>query len=311
MEISFSIVKQGDTESITVIIDGEVYSANTKSHGNYRDIRRAALDGDESILDMFDIGQDIERRFQAVSERVAIHDGDIYFDGELADSSLAREIMRHYKAGADFQPLVNFLERLETNPSEHSRKQTWEWVKARNLTITPEGDFIAYKGVVRQPDDTYVSGWSGKAIVDGVEHNGQIPNNPGSVVEMPRGSVTFDPGLGCSSGLHAGTFEYAQGYHRGGLLTVQINPRDVVSVPNDGAGEKLRVSRYKVLDVTEVEYTAPVYGADYEDYDDEDDYWDSLADDELAWEQESDLSALDTTGPTPDDTTWPWYRFKF
>ena len=65
---------------------------------------------------------------------------------------------------------------------------------------------------------------------------------------MPRGEVQHDPESGCSTGLHVGTYAYAQGYARAALLTVHVNPRDVVSVPTDCDAEKMRVCRYVVSD---------------------------------------------------------------
>jgi hypothetical protein len=85
--------------------------------------------------------------------------------------------------------------------------------------------------------------------VDGVEVKGRIPYVDGSVVTMPRSAVGDNRNIACSTGLHAGTYSYASGYGDT-LILVKINPRDVVSVPNDSSGQKLRVSRLVVLNET-------------------------------------------------------------
>jgi mRNA-degrading endonuclease RelE of RelBE toxin-antitoxin system len=82
--------------------------------------------------------------------------------------------------------------------------------------------------------------------------------------------VAFDPSTGCASGLHAGTYEYAKMYASGALLKVVINPRDVVSVPTDSDAQKLRVSRYRVVETIDAPETLPVVGG--YDYEDEYDY---------------------------------------
>jgi hypothetical protein len=270
--IKYSITANTGTgvESITILFNGEVFVADNMSHPNYERIVAAARAGDEDIVNILDIGRDIGRQFNRLSERVTVVDDDLLFDGSPAQPGLSLAILRLYRAGEDFMPLVRFLERVEQNPSEHSRSQLWEWLNRHQFTITDEGNFIAYKGV--NADSTSIN--SGKAIVDDVEVSGNIPNHPGSVVEMPRDEVTSNPALGCSYGLHAGTYDYAESFARGLILTVEINPRDVVSVPTDCDHQKLRVCRYKVLQATLHEWNFPVlhpYEDDeiwpYEDFD--------------------------------------------
>jgi hypothetical protein len=175
----------------------------------------------------------------------------------------------------DFKPLVAFFEKVETNPNSHSRVQLYAWLRDRNITLTEDGNFIAYKGV-KVENGEYFSISTGKAISNGVEYNGAIPNPLGAIVEMPRSEVQHDPSVGCHTGLHAGTWNYASGFARGAVLTVEINPRDVVSVPTDCDAQKLRVCRYVVKDVTETELDTPVYSTypDLDGYEDEeyDDY---------------------------------------
>jgi hypothetical protein len=78
--------------------------------------------------------------------------------------------------------------------------------------------------------------------------NGHIPNQPGSVISISRSYVQHDPEQGCSTGLHVGTWGYASSF--GDVtLKVEINPRDIVSVPTDCGAAKMRVSRYKVIKI--------------------------------------------------------------
>ena len=146
------------------------------------------------------------------------------------------------------------MENVAANPNAHSREQLFDWLRDRQFTITTDGCFIAYKGVYERDEDAeddypYQSSWSGgEAIVNGQRFEGAVPNACGATVEMPRASVQHDPTHGCSTGLHVGTYKYAEGYARGALLTVLVNPRDVVSVPTDCNAEKMRVCRYVVFD---------------------------------------------------------------
>ena len=89
---------------------------------------------------------------------------------------------------------------------------------------------------------------------------------------MPRNRVCDNASIGCSDGFHAGSLDYARQYGNGGhLMVVEIDPSDVVSVPNDCDCQKLRTCKYKVVSLFEKKLEQPMcdeYG-DYEDWDDD------------------------------------------
>lgn len=256
----FNLVDNNGEKNITVVSnDGSLLVADDQ-HPNFDKIVDYAMSGDERVFDLFDVSRTVATRFDRLSERVQVANGRIYFDGEEINNSLTRAVVRFLDEDIeDFMPLVNFFEKVMTNPQEHSRDQLYSWLADRDFTITDEGNFLAYKGVVRDKDGKYRSVSSGTAIVDGVKHTGRIPNAVGSVVEMPRSNVQADSYIGCSTGLHAGTWAYASGFGRGGTLLVEINPRDVVSVPTDCYAQKLRVCRYKVKKVIDQAQSSPLY----------------------------------------------------
>lgn len=260
--INYYLVANGDRVSITVLKDGKMHVADSDSHANINEIIEAALHGDENIVDLFDVRRGIERRFERLgaSGRVTISGDDIYLDGDPAPPAISKAILDHYNAGTDFSALVNFLEKLANNPSASSIEQLYPWLDATGgFTISEDGDLIAYKGVAVR-DGSYVSVNQGRAIVNGVEVQGAIPNGIGDTIEMPRSEVMDDSSVGCAQGLHAGTYEYAKGWAQGALLEVLIDPRDVVSVPADCGAQKLRTCRYTVLDIIDAPHTTPLRG---------------------------------------------------
>jgi hypothetical protein len=92
---------------------------------------------------------------------------------------------------------------------------------------------------------------------------------------MPRNFVCDDAGIGCSDGFHAGSLDYAEGFGRGGnLMVVEINPADVVSVPNDSDCQKLRTCKYKVVSLFKRKLVEPLCD-EYGDYSHEDIYGES------------------------------------
>lgn len=248
--------------SITVFVDGEMYIATTE-HPYWTEINELVAADDVSVTDLFNLEKPIQRKFEQLSDRVTVHNGNVFFDGDVLHGALVENIVRFVNDGVeDWKPLVKFLDKLMQNPNEHSREQLYAWLNHQSFSITEEGNFVAYKGVNADTVDgkvVYTSINHGRAVVDGVEHNGAIPNNIGSVVSMPRSEVQFNPGVGCSTGLHAGTYAYARDWANGALLEVEIDPRDVVSVPTDCDAQKVRVCRYKVLNITENQRDSVVY----------------------------------------------------
>lgn len=259
--MQYTIASSGDESNITVFIPGESMPLVAHSdHPNFNRIVAQVIAGEsEGLTDLFDASLAASTRFEALSERVSVAHGRIYLDGDEVDNALTAQVVRFLNDGVeDWQPLVNFFEKVQANPTDHSREQLYDWLNAHDFTLTQSGDIVGYKGVKKQADGSLVSGWTGSAIVNGEPINGHIPNEVGSVVEMPRTSVAHDPGAACSYGLHVGTFDYARGYASGAMLEVHVNPRDVVSVPTDARGEKVRVCRYKVVNVIDAPHTSAV-----------------------------------------------------
>lgn len=266
-------------EFITVFVAGVPLVADD-THPQFDRIEAIVRDGDatdEEVHAAFDLGEAISQGFKRLSERVTVANGNVYLDGDVMDNALTNLILRSLESTdpeADFRAFVAFLERVETNPSEHSREQLFAWLNARDFTITHEGYVVAYKGVQDREstlDSPYryesVTSGTTQVTVDDQTVTGRVPQDIGSVVEVPRSEVHEDPAVGCSYGLHVGTHEYATGWARGALLKVLVDPRDVVSVPTDCGAQKVRTCRYKVLDVIEAPETLPVV---FDSWDDED-----------------------------------------
>lgn len=246
--LQISIIKAEDEECITAFIPGrKPLVATNRSHPNFEEIKRKAKTKDESILDLLNVPETVAERFQKLSDRVTAENGKLYLDGDEMHDGLTDQILRFLREGKEknWNALVLFYENLLANPNEHSRQQLYGWLARLKggFAITQLGNLVAYKAV----NQDYCSKGTGPARVDGVAMNGHIPNKVGSEITMPRSDVNFDPTLGCSDGLHLGTWSYARGFIQNGIYLVCIvNPRDVVSVPTECNEEKMRVCAYKV-----------------------------------------------------------------
>lgn len=249
--------------------DQPVYQADER-HPHWQAILDGLRSGDNSVWSLFDVAKGVMSRFQQVTERVSFDGTNVLFDGDPIHSVLADQLQRAIEDGnADnYTALAKFWEKLASNPSEHSREQAFDWLACHKFQITSEGDVVGYKGV-GQTDDPhlYESGWASRvpdvpsAFVNGqaIAPLSRVPQRVGDVVTMPRSEVVHDPRQACERGLHVATRGYAGSY--GTVLEVHVNPRDIVSVPTDGGGAKVRVCRYVVARVAlapEQQHTGPV-----------------------------------------------------
>lgn len=182
--------------------------------------------------------------------------GKVQLDATLEDH-LVRLLTEQGVSGRDFKSYAAFAERLYANTDERIREQFVRWMAAQKwMTFTEDGCFIGYRGCqVNANTGIAESIHCGPAVVDGEIVNGHVPNPDGAVVEIDRSLVKKDAAVGCASGLHVGTYDYALDWARGGgadavLLRVKVAPEDVVSVPFDCDAKKVRCCRFEVCEHT-------------------------------------------------------------
>lgn len=250
-KLQIMVVNNDGEKSVTLARAGQDSLFARDDHPFWADIwRKVCADELDGLADLFDVPRSVEIKFQRLSERVTVKKGVLYLDHDPIDDSLARTILRFLDEGrTDWGALVSFFEYVQANPSQHSREQLFKFLDANNTSITQDGLIVAYKGVYRTSGG-FESTRSGPAIVNGEEHTGgKVPNDIGSLIELPRSTVVDRPTEHCSVGLHVAAIGYASTGPMGGdaVLEVHVNPRDVVSVPNDYNAQKVRCCRYKVV----------------------------------------------------------------
>lgn len=209
--------------------------------------------------DRLDDIPDILNPLPTFGKGVEIVHGIIEVDGVPISTRLAGKIEQFAEEGLPFDPLANFARKLAKNPSFNSRKMLYEFLEHNGHPITPDGNFVAYRSVTEDFKDHQTK---------------QFDNSVGSICEMPRDEVDDNPYNTCSNGLHVAAFEYASGFrsHNSHLIMVEVDPVDVVCVPNDYNGTKMRVCKFKVLSTCnevsdDVVYEdAPSYDEFDEDY---------------------------------------------
>lgn len=228
------------------------------------------------IVSLNNIGGEVSSRITDALEelpgldgRLTVSGSTVYMDCEPIHPALENHIIRlmrsdeHKNNTEAWTSFIKFMEKLYANPDADVRWQLYGWLEYMNehtsgFTLTESGNIIGYKGCAGSIEEpTSIN--TGTAFVNGVKHTGSIPNPIGAVVAMPRSEVQNDPSVGCSSGLHVGTYDYASSWSRGVLLHVEVDPRDIVSVPTECEAQKMRVCRYRVVDVCEGPDNTPLY----------------------------------------------------
>ncbi len=252
--------------SVTLSFDGTMVSIAEGDH-RYPQIIEAIKSGNlELIPDLVDVA----KSFSNIAE-LELVDGRIKLNGKDIPEVVSDRVLRFKEQGLPFEPLVKFAEKLLKNPSFRSRKMLYKFLEHNGHPITKEGNFIAYKKVRTDFTDC---------------HSGKFDNSIGTIVKMDRRDVDDDPANTCSSGLHVAAYKYASNFSSGHLLEVEINPEDVVAVPNDYDGEKMRVCKYEVKAICESKLEEELY--EDEDYD-----WDDLNEEWGGdWEDDFDYSGL-------------------
>lgn len=239
------------------------------------------------ILDLFDeyagSPETLEEEIQNLFDRQDIKDAGFEndsYNGVAMHPALVEKLQSIKDSGMPVDGLIEFFERLSNNPSETAVNELYDFLSYKELPITKDGYFLAYKGVTE--DYWSISGNTKTKMEDSVkvDRSGRCYNGVGEKVRVKfRNQVDDNRENHCSRGLHAGSLSYATGFGNR-VVVVKIDPADVVSVPSDCQCQKLRCVGYEVVSDFEQEIVAPVVEADSQGVKDNttDSEWDNFVD---------------------------------
>lgn len=172
----------------------------------------------------------------ASNGEVVIKDGNLYYNGEIVHSTLAKRIIWALSEGYDINSSINLLKNIMLNPSKRAVDELYSFLEASTMGVTDDGYILAYKRVRGDYKDIYT---------------GKEDNSPGRTLEMPRNKVDDDKNRTCSYGYHFCSQGYLPYYGSSGrgdrIVIVKVNPRDVVSIPADYKNQKARCCKYTVI----------------------------------------------------------------
>lgn len=251
---------------LTVFIKGRPYSIDS-SHPNWDHMNKMVrgeipTTSDDEIIHLMNVRAAVEEKLKDYG-RIKVGEDQIIIDGIPTHNYSTRRILDMLREGLDITPWINFLDRAISNPAAHVFGELFNWLEASNLPVTPEGKFLAYKKV----DDDYLSYHPSP---DGTHQEHKF----GKPITMPRYQVDDDRTNYCSTGFHFANWEYVNQHYypgRGRILILEVDPAEVVTIPNDYSFAKGRATGYTPVgevpreDWEEVPDLVNVYV--YEDYD--------------------------------------------
>ncbi len=232
-------------QSLILNHDGTTTTIN-RADGRYDKVLDKIKEGKlDEIIPLLSITKNL------IDHGFTVVDGIVHIEDDALPDSLSQRVLDFYNNGLPFQPLLKFWAKLKTNPSFNSRQMLYKFLEHNGHPITSEGNFIAYRAVRNDFLD---------------KHTGKIDNSVGNIVEIDRSKVDDNPNNTCSHGLHVATLSYAQDFASGDdkLLDVEVSPSDVVAVPTDYNGTKMRVCRFKVVAESQGLIDKPLVTSSYE-----------------------------------------------
>jgi len=165
------------------------------------------------ILEKFDLPEDeqdaaIRQVIQKTSPNAEkngfkISPESVSYLGEELPESLADKVRDIHEEGLPLSLFEKFWENLQLNPSSSSVRELYEFLSYKELPLTEDGCFLAYKGL--DSDFWSISGNKETKVISGeVNSSGNIFNGVGEKIEVRRWDVDDIRDNHCSFGLHVG-----------------------------------------------------------------------------------------------------------
>lgn len=255
--MSFPYIVQGS--NITVVI-GTTPHTVSKSHIAYNKLLNAIKAGEwETVQDIIEPKQVVLDFGQG---NVSIQGDKIFWKGREMHNALTKRMVAMIQEDFPVDPLVAFMENLMENPSKRAVNELYGFLEKNTLPITSDGCFLAYKkvrqdyldvhsGTVLNKPAVYMTDEDRAALAEAAGKNNEVTVevvDDVTVVSMERNLVDDDQNRTCSTGLHFCSKDYLSVFGGERIVILKINPRDVVSIPNDYNDSKGRCARYEIVD---------------------------------------------------------------
>lgn len=155
----------------------------------------------------------------------------------LVGAEALKNQINHFQQQDNPEGFNRFMQRLATvvKARQHTANELLDFLKHADLPIADDGSIVAYKRLNGRGDH-YVD-----------SHSGRVKQRVGSRVFMKPEMVDPDRRNECSNGLHIGRRDYMRSFSGDKIVIVKIAPEDVIAVPQDYRGSKMRCAGYHIV----------------------------------------------------------------
>lgn len=236
----YVITKKKDAVKFDISINGKSYILTMKEGEDSEKLIKALLSSDVKTIDGY---------LDTISAIMTKTNNQIKIEGEKKALSISeielsdkwKEILaRHHRdKSVEVTGLVNFVNRLKAHNRLDKLDQLYEFLKHNDIKIIETGQIVGWKYLTNTKEKgVYVDSYSKK-----------IKQRIGSVIETDESNVDSNPEVTCSRGLHVGSWDYVKTSNT--IAKVLVNPEDVVAIPVDYDGMKMRCKKYYIIDIQE------------------------------------------------------------
>ncbi len=232
-----------DDNVIAVTEQGKAPVTMSRSHQMFDSVRESLVGRAwDRALELITPHKLVEN-FESGEIKVDAQTRSITFAGEPVDGRLSTRIIdavMNSEAGFAAK-LAKLMENIDSNPSNQIVSRIYDFLAFNDLEITDDGCIMAFKVVGPNYTDKYT---------------GKMDNSVGKTVTVKRHSVDENMDNTCSYGLHVCSLGYVGSYSGNPgsdrVLSIKMDPRDVVAIPRDYNNAKVRCCKYEVVsDVTD------------------------------------------------------------
>jgi hypothetical protein len=255
--MAYPYIVQGS--NITVVI-GTTPHTISRSHITYNKVLEAIKANDWDTVGALVEPKQVVLNFG--QGNVSIEGEKIFWKGREMHNALTKRMVAMIQEDFPVEPLIAFMENLMENPSKRAVNELYGFLEKNTLPITSDGCFLAYKkvrqdyldchsGTVLNKPAAYMTDEDTAALEEAVGKNNEVAVevvDGVTVVSMERNLVDDDQNRTCSTGLHFCSQDYLRSFGGERIVILKINPRDVVSIPNDYNDSKGRCARYEIVD---------------------------------------------------------------
>lgn len=233
---TYSYTVTGNSITITDILDQNIHTTLYSDQVYFKELHQAILS--KNTADVKNLIDKVALIHNKSNGDINITNMDLKILGKSVPQNYLNIIQKELDNNEfGLTNIVQLFKRcIEHNVEDTVVEQLYNFLKHNDITILPNGTILGWKYVQKDENDDYVD-----------DYTGLILNNEGNVVTMDRNKVDSNPNITCSQGLHVGAWEYVE--NRTYIASVLVHPEDVVAIPTDYNGMKMRCCKYKVLEI--------------------------------------------------------------